>query len=67
MSKLANIFPEGWNEERVHRVLQHYESQTEDEALGEDEAVLENSKQTLMEIPNELVGSVRALISQHAE
>ena len=63
----ANRFPKGWDEERVHRLLQHYTSQTEDEAVAEDEAVLEDSTQTLMQIPNALVPSVRALLSQHAE
>lgn len=65
--KPVNKFPEKWDEERIHRVLQHYESQTEDEAIEEDEAALEDSRQTLMEIPNELVGPVRALLSQHAK
>lgn len=60
-------FPDGWNEERVQRLLQHYESQTEEEAVAEDEAVLEDTTQTVMEIPNALVPSVRALLSQHAE
>jgi len=31
-------FPKGWDEERVKRVLDHYENQTEDEAAAEDEA-----------------------------
>jgi hypothetical protein len=31
-------FPKGWDEEKVHRVLRHYEKQTEEEALAEDEA-----------------------------
>ena len=31
-------FPIGWNEERVHNVRVHYEQQTEDEAVAEDEA-----------------------------
>ena len=38
MSENKNKFPPGWNEERVQRVLAHYESQTEDEAVAEDEA-----------------------------
>jgi hypothetical protein len=29
-------FPEGWDADRVRRVLEHYESQTEDEAVAED-------------------------------
>ena len=35
-------FPEGWDEARVRRLLQHYESLTEDEAVAEDEAALED-------------------------
>jgi hypothetical protein len=30
--------PSGWDDERVRRVLEHYERQTEDEAVAEDEA-----------------------------
>jgi hypothetical protein len=30
--------PPGWDEKRVRRVLAHYENQTEDEAVAEDEA-----------------------------
>ena len=60
-------FPKDWDEARVKRLLQHYTSQTEEEALAEDEAVLEDTTQTVMQIPNPLVPSVRALLSQHAE
>ncbi|HVC98646.1 MAG TPA: hypothetical protein VND64_33575 [Pirellulales bacterium] len=31
-------FPRGWNEQRVQKVLAHYENQTEYEAVAEDEA-----------------------------
>ena len=58
-------FPPGWDEERVRRVLAHYEEQTEEEALAEDEAAFEGGAQTVMEIPNELVPVVRELIAKH--
>lgn len=58
-------FPPGWGEERVRRVMKHYEEQTEDEAVAEDEAAFENQSQTAMEIPNELVPTVRDLIAKH--
>ncbi len=58
-------FPVGWDEERVRRVLAHYEQQTEEEAVAEDEAAFEDQTQTLMEIPNELVPIVRELIAKH--
>jgi len=56
-------FPPGWDEERVRRVFAHYEEQTEEEAVTEDEAALEDKSQTLMEIPNELVPTVRELFA----
>ena len=58
-------FPPGWDEERVRRVLAHYEEQTGEEAVAEDEAAFEDKTQTIMEIPNELVPVVRELIAKH--
>jgi hypothetical protein len=58
-------FPAGWDEERVRRVLAHYEEQSEEEAVAEDEAAFEDQTQTVMEIPNELVPVVRELIAKH--
>jgi hypothetical protein len=34
---MANRFPPGWDEERVQKVLARYETQTDDEAVAEDE------------------------------
>lgn len=59
-----NKFPKGWDENRVRRVLAHYEEQTEDEAMAEDEAAFEDRTQTLMEVPKELVPAVRELIAK---
>ena len=59
-------FPPGWDEERVRRVLRHYESQTEYETVAEDEAAFEEQSQTVMAVPNELVPTVRGLIARHA-
>jgi hypothetical protein len=59
-------FPPGWDEERVRSVLEYYESQTEDEAVAEDEAAYkDNQHYTMMDIPHELVPAVRELISKH--
>lgn len=60
-------FPPGWDEERVQRVLAHLESQSEDEAVAEDEAALEKPGQTLIGVPNELVPAVRELIAKHGK
>jgi hypothetical protein len=58
-------FPKGWDEQRVQRVLDHYESQTEEEAVAEDEAAYEDQTQTFVEVPIELVPVVRGLIAKH--
>ena len=56
-------FPPGWDEERVRRVLEHYESQTDEEAVAEDEAAFEVTTHTAMEIPVELLPAVRELLA----
>jgi hypothetical protein len=58
-------FPPGWNSRRVKRVLAHYESQSEEEAVAEDEAAFEALGQTMMEVPTELVPTIRELIAKH--
>ena len=65
MRKTTN-FPPGWDEERVQRLLQHYDSVSEDEEVAEDQAAFENATQTLMAIPKELAPAVRALIADRA-
>jgi hypothetical protein len=50
---------------KVRRVLKHYEQQTEEEAVAEDEAAYEDSMHTIMEVPRELVPSIRELIAKH--
>ena len=58
-------FPPGWDEARVQRVLEGYESQTDEEAVAEDEASFEATSHTAMEVPVELVPEVRELIEKH--
>ena len=41
MTKQSKFIP-GWDEERVDRVLAHYESQSEEPAVAEDEAAYED-------------------------
>jgi hypothetical protein len=57
-------FPEGWDEERVRRVLEHYDAQSDEEAVAEDEAAYESTTHTAMEIPVELVPEVRKLLAK---
>jgi hypothetical protein len=58
-------FPPGWDDNRVHRVLAHHETQSEAEAVAEDEAAFEMPGQTVIEVPSELVPAVRELIAKH--
>jgi len=41
-------FPKGWDEDRVRRVLGHYEAQSDEEAVAEDEAAYESTTHTAM-------------------
>ena len=57
-------YPAGWDAERVRRVLEHYETQSDEEAIAEDEAAYEATTHTAMEVPIELVPAVRELIAK---
>lgn len=63
--KKQNKFPPGWDEERVQSVIAYYDQQTEDEAVAEAEAALQNESSMLIEVPIELVPAVRELIAKH--
>jgi hypothetical protein len=55
--------PANWDEQKVRRVLAHYEQQTEDDAVVEDETAIQPSE-TVMNVPHELVPKVRELIAK---
>jgi hypothetical protein len=57
-------YPDGWDAERVRRVLEHYEAQSDEEAVAEDEAAYESTTHTAMEVPVDLVPVVRQLIAK---
>jgi hypothetical protein len=52
--------------DRVRKVLAHYEQHTEQEAAA-DEAAFEDSTRTVIEVPKELLPSIRDLIAKHKE
>lgn len=66
MATNKNNFPPGWDEERVQSVLSHYEQQTEDEAIAEDEAALDLQGQTYISVPGELLPQIRELLAKHS-
>ena len=57
-------FPAGWDAERVKRLIEHYDTLSEDEQVAEDEAALDAEGTTLIAVPDELVDEVRALIAR---
>jgi hypothetical protein len=61
----ASKFPPGWDEERVRRILEHYEAQSEEEAVAEDEAAYEDSSQTFMANPSARTESARVNRQAH--
>jgi hypothetical protein len=63
--KNQSEFPPGWDEERVRRVIAHYEEQTAEEAVAEDEAAFEDKNLSIMKIPKQLVPAVREMIAKY--
>ena len=55
-----NKYPPGWNEARIRKVIEYYDSQTEEEEAAEIEGALAS---TTMEVPKALVPVVRDLIA----
>ena len=58
-------FPPGWDEARVRRLLEHYEAQSDEAAVAEDEAAFEATTHTAMDVPVDLVPAVRELVAKH--
>jgi hypothetical protein len=57
-------FPPGWDEARVRRVLEHYETQSDEEAVAEDEAAYESTTESMIAVPVDLVPEVLELIAR---
>ena len=64
MMPKKNKFPAGWDEARVRSVLKHYEEQTDEEAVAEDEAAFRARGQTVMVVPQRLVPAITRLITR---
>jgi hypothetical protein len=62
--KKKQTYPAGWDEERVRKLAEHYDNQTEDEQVAEHEPVFRAEGQTVMVVPTELVPEIVKLISK---
>ena len=57
-------YPAGWDEERVRKLAEHYDNQTEDEQVAEHEAAFAAADQTVMVVPTALVPKIVKLIGK---
>jgi hypothetical protein len=64
--KEKDEFPKGWDENRVQKVLAHYENQTEEGATSEDEAAWKDRRTTFIEVPTRLLPRIRELLARTA-
>jgi len=62
--RLKQVFPRGWNQKRVQKVIDYYDKQTEGEELAEYEAGMQLKGLSLMFVPTDLVPEVRRLIGR---
>ncbi len=57
-------YPAGWGEERIRKLAEHYDHQTEDDQVAEHEAAFQAEGQTVMVVPTELVPEIVKLIGK---
>jgi hypothetical protein len=56
--------PPGWTQERLRKLAEYYDNQSEDEQVAEHEAALHAEDQTIMAVPTELVPDILRLIEK---
>ncbi len=60
---MKNKLPVDWDGDKIERIIEFYETQSEEEAVAEDERALA-TEETPMQVPFDLVADVRALIAR---
>lgn len=65
MTTKKQDLPEGWDHEQLQAVAEYYDNQSDEEAIAEAEAALEEEGKTLVMVPTELMPVVRDLIVKH--
>jgi hypothetical protein len=56
--------PKGWTEDRIRKLADYYDHQTDAEGAAEIDAAFEAENQTLMVVPTELVPEINKLIAK---
>ncbi|HWL91983.1 MAG TPA: hypothetical protein VNT79_00480 [Phycisphaerae bacterium] len=64
--KDSNVYPKGWNARSVKALADHYDNQSEEDAVAEDEAAYRSTVVTMMAIPVDLVPQVQKLLAKRA-
>ncbi len=62
--KDPNRYPKGWDARAIKALAEHYDNQSEDAAVAEDEAAYRSTQVTMMAVPVELVPQVQKLIAR---
>jgi hypothetical protein len=57
-------YPAGWDEERIRKLAERYDNQTEAEQVAEHKAAFLAQGQTVMVVPTELVPETVKLINK---
>jgi cytochrome c553 len=63
-TKKNQPYPAAWDEDRVRKLAEHYDNQTEGEQVAEHEAAYLAEGQTVMVVPTELVPEIVKLLSE---
>ncbi len=66
MKKKRIKYPKGWNARQIKDLAEHYENQSQDEAVAEDEAAYRSTRMTMMAVPVQLVPKVQKMITKLA-
>jgi hypothetical protein len=63
INKQGQAYQAGWDEERIRKLAEYYDKQTEGEQVGDHEAAFQAEGQIVMVVPTELVPDIVNLIS----
>lgn len=61
-----NRYPKVWDRQRVEAVIAHYENQTDDQAVAEDQAAYDSTNSTMIQVPLKLVPAVLKVLARYA-
>ena len=66
MKRTPIKYPKGWTARQIKELADHYDNQSEDQAVAEDEAAYRSTRLTMMAVPVQLVPKVQKMITKLA-